>query len=255
MMLEPVAMRRSRGFSLVELMVVLLIMGTLLIFAVDQYLANIKYVQFKRALVDLEEIAKTVRLYQIREEKPFPVATFSMKALGSLVGTYFEKVPPLDPWGRVYLHNPKLGLVYSLGEDGIDGFSEYGTSSDDVVTWYFPRNFFIKKAEYVDANRNNQIDFGDFIEITFSRPAKLLGANAFDFISSRPSGALNNTKIEAEPEGNSLKVIFIPPVLPDLILGETMVAPRPDACKIIDFSNPPASLDKSIEVVISPRKL
>lgn len=236
-------------------MLVLLIMGTLLIFAVDQYLADIEYVRFKRALVDLEEISKTVRLYQLREDKSMPVATFSAKALGPLVGTYFERVPPYDPWSRPYLHNSDLGVVYSVGRDGIDTVGQSALAGDDVSVWYLPRGFFITKAEHIDSNRNNQVDFGDALEIRLSRPAQMKGVTVFDFVTSRPGKALGSAKVAVIGDRQTIQLHFLPPDAPTIIPGDTTLKIRPFANSILDYSNPPISLDESIEVTIKTRKL
>jgi len=237
-------------------MVVLLILSGLLIFAVDQYLSDVDYVRQKRALVDLEEIVKTVRLYQIREGKPFPVATFSAICLGPLVGTYFEKEPPLDPWSRPYRHNPDAGVVYSVGPDGKDGFCATSDGAqDDIVVNYLPKAFYITKADWVDFNQNNLIDFGDYLEVEFSRPAQVKGITVFDFITSRPEKSLGSSQVTSSENAKSIQILFSPPILPTFVVGQTTIRPRPFLESVKDFSPTPQLLDPNIEVVINRRRM
>lgn len=245
----------NAGFSLIELMVVLLILGVILTIAADQYLSDANYVRLKRATVDLEEISKAIRMYQIREEKSFPVATFTPEYLKSFIGTYFEKEPPLDPWSRPYRNNSNLGVVYSVGPDGRDGFAEADLDSkDDILVWYMPKGFFVTRAEYVDANHSNSLDFGDYIEISFSRPAKMKGVTLFDFMTTKPEKALGSAIIQTGDIGQSLQIVFSPPLLPTIQIGETMIRPRAFLESIKDFSPYPIPLDSNIETFITRKR-
>ncbi len=244
------------GFSLIELLVVVFILGGILIFAADQYISDVEYVRKKRAMTELEEIAKTIRLYNIREDRPFTVATLSASSLGSMIGTYFEKEPPADPWGRAYRHNAELGVAYSIGPDAIDGFKEPAADSgDDVAAWYLPRGFFITKAEWVDVNKNINVDFGDYIEVFFSRPGKVLNPTPFDFLTGKPEKALGSAVIGSSEKTQSIQIILSPPVMGKLKVGETTIRPRPFIESIRDFSAVPQILDSSVEVPIIRRKI
>lgn len=244
-----------RGFSLIELMVVLVIMGLLMTFALDQYTKDVEFTKRTRARMDLEELAKSVRLYNIREEKSFSVATFTQQALATFIGTYLESTPPLDPWGHPYKHKCELGILYSFGPDGRDGFDDpTATMSDDVVMRYLPDGFYMTKAEYVDLNRNNQIDFGDAIEVFFSRPAKFRGVSQFDFQTQDPAKALGSSMVNAASSGMSLQIVFSPTILPTLEMGKTKLLIRPYQEGIRDCSAeavPPAT---DVAVIINRRK-
>lgn len=244
-----------RGFSLVELMVVLVIMGLLITFAIDQYTKDIEYAKRTRARMDLEELAKSVRLYNIREEKSFTVATFTQQALATFVGTYLESTPPLDPWGRPYRHKSDLGIVYSLGPDGRDGYSDpTATMSDDVVLRYLPEGFYLTKAEYVDANRNNQVDFGDWIEVFFSRPAKFRNATTFDFVTQDPPKAFGDAFVNVASSGISLQIVFSPSIPPRFEIGKTKILVRPFQDGIVDCSAESVAPATDVAVIIMRRR-
>jgi len=247
--------RRGRsGFSLIELLVVLLIMGLLLVFAIEEYVKHIEQARITKAKADLEMLAKAVRLYGMKEEKTFEVATFTKLYLGNFIGTYLEKDPPNDPWERPYFHRPELGILYSFGEDGVDGQSGR-ISTDDVVFHYLPSGFYITKAEYIDQNRNNQIDIGDLLEITLSRPGKFLAPTVFDFVASMPTQALGSARVLAASQGQTLQIEFAPPDAPRLENVKTTIALREFIDSIVDLSRPPERLASSPAAVIQRRKM
>lgn len=247
--------RRRSGFSLIEMMVVLLIMGLLLVFAIEEYMKHIEQARHTKAKADLEMLAKSVRLFMLKEEKPFEVATFTKLYLGNFIGTYLETDPPKDPWERPYFHRPELGILYSFGADGIDGYAGNRISTDDVVFHYLPSGFYITKAEYIDNNRNNQIDFGDLLEFTLSRPGRMANPIIFDFVSSYPAQAFGSARVLAASQGQTLQIELAPPVPPRIEIGKTMVGPREFIDSIVDFSRPPERLASSPMAVIQRRRM
>lgn len=234
-------------------MVVLLIMGLLLVFAIEEYMKHIEQARVTKAKADLEVLTRAVRLYMLKEEKTFEVATFTKRYLGNFIGTYLESDPPNDPWERPYFHRPELGVLYSFGPDGIDGYSGR-LSTDDVVIHYLPSGFYITKAEYIDQNRNNQIDIGDLLEITLSRPGRFYSPTIFDFVASDPAQAFGSARVLAASQGQTLQIEFAPPVPPRMTIGKTTIAPREFIDSIMDFSRPPERLASSPAAVIQRRR-
>jgi general secretion pathway protein G len=254
---EVKKMHQARsGFTLIDLMVTLLIISTLLIFAVDEYARYIEDAKVTRATADLNELAQAVRLFNIREERSFKVATFTPTELGSFIGTYLEKEPPLDPWKRPYMHDFRQGMLYSLGADGKNDALNIGSAtSDDVVARYLPSRLFITRAVYLDSNSNNLIDYGDYINLTFSRPAQIKDATVFDFVTSSPEKALGSAIVQAIPEDPfRARIVFTPPVPPSIKMGETTIAPREFIESIVDFSDIPVKLVMVENLVIQKQK-
>lgn len=245
---------QRRGFSLIELMVVVLIMSYILVFAVDEYIRYVEDAKRARARADIEELVKAVRLFNIRESRPFDIATFSPQILGNFVGTYLEREPSRDPWGNFYLHAPDQGIVFSCGPDGKPQTITAGGESDDVVVSYMPSGFFITRAEYVDSNLNNTVDFGDYIELRFSRPATLLAPMVVDFVTLHPEKALGSSIIQAGDNEFSARIVFSPPFLPTLKVGETRLFPRDFISSIIDKSPQPQGLQPQEGVIVEKRK-
>ncbi len=246
----------KKGFSLIELMVVLLVMSAILIFAIEEYRRHIEDARVARAKADLDELVKSVRLYNIREGRSFKVATFTLSELGGFIGTYLEKEPPKDPWGNFYLHSPELGVIFSQGPNGkADVLSETATSTvDDIIVRYLPENFFITQADYVDANLNNLIDFGDYIELRFSRPAVLKDPIFNDFETESPQKAIGTALILATQDPFVARIDFMPPEGPSMVLGETMLLPREYIDSIVDRSPVPKKLERLRGVIINKKR-
>ncbi len=247
----------ARGFNLIEMMVAVIIIATLVLIAVREYGEYVLRAKITKAQVDLEELAKAVRMYNTKEEQPFRIATFTILELGSFVGTYLEKEPPFDPWGTPYRHNADMGIVYSIGPDGLDSQIRVipNFPSDDIIVRYMPQEFFITKVEYVDANRNIRIDFGDRIDIFFSRPAKMTNVSVFDFITNYPERALGSAIVSSPPKGNVLSFLFASPVPPSINIGETTIRPRDFIDSIVDCSPQPQPLRKHDEILIQSRRM
>lgn len=245
---------QARGFTLIELLVTLLIISTLLIFAVEEYRRHIATARIARARADIEELVKSVRLYNIREGKSFTVTTFAPMQLGNFIGNYLEKEPPRDPWGNHYRHVPDLGIVYSTGPDGISQSTIVATYTDDIALSYFPAAFFITRAEHVDTNLNNLIDFGDYIDIRFSRPTQLRNPVVVDFETLNPEKALGSAQIKPGYDAFSARIEFAPPVAPTLVTGETLLFPREYIESIVDLSPKPQPLQRQEGVIIEKKK-
>lgn len=247
--------RKKSAFSLIEMMVVLVIMSTLVIFAINAYKQYIIDAKIARSKADLNELVQSIRLYNIREDTRFVVDTFSTEKLGIFVGTYLEKDPPRDPWGKYYLHDYRKGVVYSRGPNRIDDVMQIASGSmnefDDVVMRYLPKELFITRAEYVDANLDNIINYGDYIQLRFSKPAKLSDPSVFDFITAEPSeNAFGSALIRAMSDPASVRIIFAAPIAPSIRLGETTIAPREFIESITDFSEIPKRMINVEDVVI-----
>jgi len=238
-------------------MVAIIIIATLVLIALREYAEYIEQAKVTKVQMDLEELAKSIRMYNTREDQPFTVSTFTSIDLGRFIGTYLEKEPPFDPWGNPYRHSSDLGVVYSLGPDGKDAQrpGSIATISDDIIVRYIPAGFFISKAEYVDANRNNLIDFGDRLDLHFSRPALMNNVTVFDFITKKPERALGSAIIGSPAQGRILSFVFASPVAPSLRVGETTIAPREFIETIVDCSRQPQPLRRLEEVVIQRKRM
>ena len=136
----------TKGFTLVELMAVLVILGILATIVIVNVNPVFQRANFEKIRADMANTDKALELYRFNE-LTYPTTSQGLEAL---VRPHPElKKPflypedgyissiPLDPWGREYIYehpsrkNSKYDL-YTLGADGIEG----GSGEDaDVGYW------------------------------------------------------------------------------------------------------------------------
>jgi general secretion pathway protein G len=136
---------RLRGFTLIEIMVVIVILGVLAALVVPRVLDRPDEARVVAARSDVAAIMQALKLYRLDNQR-YPTADQGLAALVAKPATdpqppnwkpngYLDKLRN-DPWGRPYQYlNPGLKGevdVFSLGADGKRG----GTGSDaDVGSW------------------------------------------------------------------------------------------------------------------------
>jgi len=136
------AYNRNAGFTLIEIMVVVVILGmlaTLVIQAVGDRPDQARAVKVKNDITALEGALKLYRLDNYRypsTEEGLESLVRAPQSLKTWNGPYVERLPT-DPWGRDYLyrtpseHGRKFDL-FTLGADGIKG----GDAMDaDIGNW------------------------------------------------------------------------------------------------------------------------
>jgi len=133
---------RQRGFSLIEIMVVVVIMGILAGLVVPNLLERPDQARAVAARQDISSIYQALKLYRLDNGR-YPTAEQGLRALverpanAQLPGwhSYLERLPN-DPWGHPYQYlNPGVQGeidVFSLGADNQPG----GEGSDaDIGSW------------------------------------------------------------------------------------------------------------------------
>ena len=132
------AVRKLRGsqagFSLVEILVVLVIMGLLISVVAPTVLNRADEARVQKAQADFKAIETALKIYRL-DNYVYPTTEQGLQALvepstlepeprNFKQGGYLPELP-IDPWGRPYLYlSPgETGEVdlYSLGADGISG--------------------------------------------------------------------------------------------------------------------------------------
>ena len=129
---KPRQKTAPRGFTLIELMVVLVIIGVLAALIVPNVLDRTDDARATAARTDVNNLMQALKLYKLDNQR-FPTAEQGLEALvrKPTVGVvppswkpYLDKLPA-DPWGRPYQFiNPGVKGeidIFSLGADGQAG--------------------------------------------------------------------------------------------------------------------------------------
>lgn len=133
----------QRGFTLIELMVVLVIIGVLAALIVPNVLDRTDDARVTAARTDVNNLMQALKLYRLDNQR-YPTNEQGLAALVAKPAAspvppnwrrYLDKLPN-DPWGRPYQYlNPGVNGeidVLSLGADGQTG----GEGTDaDVGSW------------------------------------------------------------------------------------------------------------------------
>ena len=122
----------SKGFTLIELMVVMVIIGLLAATVVPKFFGQVDKAMQQDAQAQIELLGQALDLYRLEKHK-YPTSDEGLEALKS----YLKKNVPKDPWGNDYIYESpgKEGRGYDLISLGADN-AEGGEGTDiDIVSW------------------------------------------------------------------------------------------------------------------------
>ena len=131
------------GFTLLELLVVMVIIGLLASYVGPKYFGQIGKSEIKIAKAQIDALEKALAQYRLDVGR-YPTTEQGLKVLVTKpvsepkwAGPYLSKDVPLDPWGKPYVYKCCPGDhgdfdLYSLGKDGAPGGTGEGA---DITNW------------------------------------------------------------------------------------------------------------------------
>lgn len=132
----------ARGFTLLELLVVMVIIGLLAGIVAPQYFAQIGKSNAKVARAQIESFGQALDQYRL-DVGQYPSSEQGLLALRNAPqqaarwqGPYLKRDVPEDPWGRAYVYKrPGQHGEYDLVSLGADGQPGGEGEAADVVSW------------------------------------------------------------------------------------------------------------------------
>lgn len=135
--------RNSKGFSLIELLVVLVILGLLASVVAPQVMKHLGKAKSDSARLQIEDLGAALDLYSL-ELGDYPTTEEGLKALieqpeneSNWNGPYLKKKKiPTDPWNRDYQYvSPGEHGAYDLFSLGKDNQAGGEKENKDILSW------------------------------------------------------------------------------------------------------------------------
>jgi general secretion pathway protein G len=133
---------RQTGFTLMELLVVVVIIGILATFVAPRFFSQPEKARRTTATLQIKSLGEALEMYKL-DNRVYPTTDQSLKALVEKPetaanwqeGGYLKSVPK-DPWGNDYVYlSPGVKGGFDLMSYGADG-KKGGTGDDaDITSW------------------------------------------------------------------------------------------------------------------------
>jgi len=139
---RPACPRARRGFTLLELLVVMVIIGLLVSYVGPRYFSQVGKSEVKTARAQIDALEKALDQYRL-ETGHYPSTEQGLAALVTQPtneprwgGPYLRKSVPPDPWGNPYVYKqPGDHGDFDLLSYGNDGQPGGSAEAADIVNW------------------------------------------------------------------------------------------------------------------------
>ncbi len=135
-------LRDSRGFTLIELMLAIIIIGVLVAMVAPRLAGKSQQAKEAAAQADIKaHLSAALDLFEMHNGR-YPTTGEGLAALRTAPsgatgwrGPYLKRGVPVDPWGKPYVYrspgqnNREDYDLFSTGPDGIEG------TADDITNW------------------------------------------------------------------------------------------------------------------------
>ncbi|MFY9704562.1 MAG: type II secretion system major pseudopilin GspG [Desulfobacterales bacterium] len=143
----PRTLRGNRGFSLIELMVVVIILGILAMYIGPKLMGRTEQAKVVQTRVQIEGLETALKLYKL-DNGVYPTTEQGLQALVERPetqnvlqnwrkGGYLEKGKvPNDPWGNEFIYlSPGIHGDYDITSYGADGVPGGEDENKDINSW------------------------------------------------------------------------------------------------------------------------
>jgi general secretion pathway protein G len=120
----------SRGFSLLELLITLVVIGIIAAMTIPNLLAAIDKGKQKRTMADMRSIGTAVEAYSVDNGR-YPVASDASTLALAISSNFVKVMPERDGWDHSYVVNSETTAytVFSSGKDGAPSGCVIGTQT------------------------------------------------------------------------------------------------------------------------------
>ena len=142
-MRRPTELRARRGFTLLELLVVMMIIGLLAAYVAPRYFSQVGKSEVRSAQAQIASLRSALDTYRL-DMGAYPTTEQGLVALTTRPaanaakwnGPYLQRAVPLDPWGKPYQYrSPGEHGEFDLLSFGKDGQPGGSGEAADIKSW------------------------------------------------------------------------------------------------------------------------